>query len=116
MKQVIVIRRDLNMSTGKIVAQTVHAINRTPLSVDHKMYDEGSHSCITCYVKSEAKLLNLYKQVKEAGIPCGLQIDTGHTEVPPNSPTVLNIGPDDEEFIDKITKKLQLWKDETYER
>ena len=108
-KQVIVIRKDLNMSSGKIAAQSVHATLRTP-NISEYEFDQRN-VCITCYVKSEQKLLNLVDKAIELNIPYGLQIDSGKTEVDPNTATVLSLGPVQGEMIEilnSITKRLQL--------
>ena len=111
-KLVLVVRKDLNMSIGKTVAQTTHAIMRNP---DLKPYDgliDSGHVCITCSVKSEQKLYNLAERAKEVGIPCYIQVDSGRTEVAPQTPTVMALGPAhtqrDIEILNKLTKKLQL--------
>ena len=108
-KQVLVVRKDLNLSPGKIVAQCVHATLRVQTIIP---YDNDSGKvCICCYVKSEEALLKLVEKAEELNIPYGLQRDTGKTEVEPNTPTVLSLGPvygDDIEKLIKITKRLQL--------
>jgi len=108
-KQVLVIRKDLNMSSGKIAAQSVHATLRTP-NISECIFSQ-SNICITCYVKSEDKLLSLVNKAEENGIPYGLQIDSGKTEVEPNTATVLSLGPvegEKIEILNNITKRLQL--------
>jgi len=107
-KLVIVLRKDLGMSPGKLIAQAIHAASRTGKIMQ---YDEGNEPfCIVCYVKKEKDLITLGEKAAIAGIPFGLQIDAGHTEVEKGTLTVLAIGPDDEEKVNAITKGLQLFK------
>jgi PTH2 family peptidyl-tRNA hydrolase len=109
-KQVIVIRKDLNMRKGKMVAQGAHAsmavivnllesrsIPSDPdtdyadecglfLSQDSLGYNrisewlDGKFTKICVSVDSEQELLDLYNKVKEAGILCALIQDAGLTE------------------------------------
>jgi len=107
MKQVIVVRKDLNLSLGKIIAQAVHASQRTGIDMN---YDIEGNLCVVVYCKSEIKLLSLYEKCLEAGVHCGLQRDAGKTEIEKGTPTVLSIGPDDWNTVTEITKNLQLIK------
>ncbi len=111
-KLVLVVRKDLDMSIGKIASQVVHAIRRNPNLKPYEGNVDSGHVCITCYVKSEQKLYNLAEKAREAGIPCSIQVDGGKTEVAPNTPTVMALGPVDTEEeiaeLNKLTKKIQL--------
>ncbi|MCP8304934.1 MAG: peptidyl-tRNA hydrolase [archaeon] len=110
----IVVREDLNMSTGKIVAQACHAC----LEVYEKAKKrkdgywrawrkEGAKKVIL-KVGSLEKLLELEKRAKRLKLPCVLIVDRGLTEVPPNTPTALGVGPSRSELIDKVTGGLPL--------
>ncbi len=122
-KQVIVIRKDLNMRKGKMIAQGAHAslnafLSRswleaakliTPMKGTMAEWFNGSHTKITVYVKSEEELLAVFEQAREANLPRYLVRDAGHTEfkgVP--TLTACAIGPDDAGKIDKITGDLPL--------
>jgi len=117
-KIVIVIRRDLNLSPGKLIAQGVHAAFRVGKLPDYpnKFSSKAEEAfgpepiCIVCYVKREKDLISLGEQAALAGVPCGLQTDAGFTEVEEGTITALAIGPDDEEKVNMITKGLQLFK------
>ena len=37
--------------------------------------------------------MEVYQKAKESNLPCSLIIDAGRTEIPPNSKTVVGIGP-----------------------
>lgn len=134
-KQVIVIRKDLNMRRGKSEAQAAHASMKVLLDMmkfsfhpdkthmnDEVSYTlnvpyqgpinewvEGSFTKICLSVDSEEELIQLYDQAKEAEIPCSMIIDAGKTEfggVP--TKTCIAIGPWHSEEINKITGYLKL--------
>lgn len=135
-KQVIIIRKDLNMRKGKIAAQAAHAsmkiffdlmknasntnyipwpdqVGKTKFELF--MTDEmvnwmkGLYTKVCVSVDSEHELLDIYNQAKNANLPCSLIQDVGLTEfggVP--TYTAVAIGPDDSEKINKITGHLKL--------
>ena len=128
-KQVIVLRKDLNMRKGKMVAQGAHASMAAILSLsenfkyeaENKQYlklelDDRSRDWLTgnfkkiCVsVDSEAELLTLYQKAKEKGILTSLILDSGATEfkgIP--TYTAVAIGPDFNEVVDQITENLKL--------
>lgn len=118
-KQVIIVRKDLNMRKGKIAAQVAHAsmkvffdrIKEDKIIISKAMEEwvEGSFTKICVYVESEEELLALYKKALDADIPCALIKDNGNTEfhgVPTH--TCVAIGPDYIDKIDAITGGLPL--------
>lgn len=127
-KQVIVVRKDLNMRKGKIAAQAAHASMKVFLDVASVEYNEqegwqltswlttpmaewlnSSFAKICLYVESESELLEVYSQARKAKIPCAMITDSGKTEfhgVPTN--TCIAIGPHYVDEIDKITGHLKL--------
>ena len=137
-KQVIIIRKDLNMRKGKAIAQGSHAslgvllnmfndgqkIPENPPEIINGKYtlsltiDEGSpldewlrgtFTKICVSVNSEQELFDIYKQAKTAGLPCTLIKDAGFTEFNGvPTYTAVAIGPDDIEKIDIICKHLPL--------
>ncbi|MEM5855774.1 MAG: aminoacyl-tRNA hydrolase, partial [Candidatus Aenigmatarchaeota archaeon] len=68
---------------------------------------EGSKK-VVLKVEDEKELMKIYKKVKKEGIPCFLVKDAGLTQLDPNTPTALGIGPAEEHKIDRITGKLKL--------
>lgn len=111
MKQVIVIRKDLNMRKGKMVAQGSHAslgaYLRTEKDDQKKWMSEGQTKiCVS--VDSEEDLINVYSLAAKLGLPAVLIRDAGHTELPPNTATAVGIGPCEESSVDPITGKLKL--------
>ena len=133
-KQIIVIRKDLNMRVGKIAAQASHAsiafltksghmilgdtnsedsFNNGSFSSEHahvvKHWLENSVRKIVCYVKSEVELEELYEKAIEAGLIAHLVIDNGATEfhnVP--TKTCIAIGPAWDYQLEGVTNHLQL--------
>lgn len=126
-KQVLVLRKDLNMRKGKMVSQGSHAsvgavtqgalydpVKKT-LTID--LSDPAFESWlmlesfkkITVSVDSEAELLALYEKVKAAGLRAVLITDAGHTEFHGVAThTAMSIGPHWPEEIDPFTSHLKL--------
>jgi PTH2 family peptidyl-tRNA hydrolase len=124
-KQVIVVRKDLNMRKGKIAAQASHASLGAILNYGGKIYEgtlnltiennavkewlEGRFTKVCVSVDSEEELLDIYQQAIDNGVNVKLIKDAGLTEfggVP--TYTCLAIGPDYPEHIDPITGHLKL--------
>lgn len=113
-KQVIVMRKDLGMRKGKMVAQGAHASMAAVLSVgldDPRVADwlSGPFAKICVSVNSEAELLELHEKAKAAGAITALITDSGRTEfngVPTN--TCIAVGPGAVADIDAITGHLSL--------
>jgi len=122
-KQVIVMRTDLNMRKGKMIAQGAHAslafmtrrLERHPssfqlsLSKAEQEWLETSFAKVCVKATSEEQLLEIYQKAKQAGLQAHLVTDSGKTEfhgVPTN--TCLAIGPDYSNKIDPITGDLTL--------
>lgn len=131
-KQVIVMRTDLNMRKGKMAAQASHASLKVILdnmreeilddfasvrkysftflkqsSMDVWLNGSFTKICVGC--NSEDELLKYYNLAKSKGILCSLITDSGLTEfhnIPTN--TCIAIGPDLSEVIDEITGHLKL--------
>jgi len=111
LKQIIVIRNDLNMSEGKKCVQTAHASLGVYKKSDKKMikkWESEGQKKVVLRVDSEEEILDLYKKLKKEKIPCFLVEDAGLTELEPGTITALGIGPGKEEILDKITGKLKL--------
>lgn len=113
MKQIIVMRADLNMSRGKIAAQACHASLGAYKKADDrtlKTWESEGEKKVVLKVNSLEELFQIYELVKVTNIPIYLVHDAGHTEIPKSTVTCLGIGPDEDEKIDKITQELKLLK------
>jgi len=108
-KQVIVIRKDLKLSKGKLAAQVAHAaVTAAERSPDKKKWiDEGQKKSVL-KVKGEKELLTILQEAKDAGLPTALIEDAGRTEIAPGTRTCVGIGPAPEKDVDKITGELKL--------
>ncbi|MCK9152191.1 aminoacyl-tRNA hydrolase [Methanobacterium alcaliphilum] len=113
MKQIIIMRGDLNMSRGKIAAQACHgslgSFKRADSNKIRKWELEGEKKVVV-KVNDLQELFEIRELVKKADIASYLVRDAGHTEIPSSTVTCLGIGPDDDEKIDKITQDLKLLK------
>jgi PTH2 family peptidyl-tRNA hydrolase len=127
-KQVIVMRTDLKMRKGKMIAQGAHASMKVFFDRAHiksylggrcelvsgltwQMRDwvEGIFTKVCLRVESEAELDAIYERALAAGLPAALIVDAGKTEfngVP--TKTCCAIGPAMPEEIDPITGHLKL--------
>ena len=113
-KQVIVVRVDLNMSVGKSIAQAAHASLDSYLQAKKsnpriaKKWIDGDGKKIVLKVDDEETLVALYKNFRKNRIPAALIVDSGLTELPNSTKTALGIGPWMSLKIDKFTKGLKL--------
>lgn len=112
-KLIMLVRSDLNMSKGKIVAQTAHATVDATITSHSKTnhfwkWRSDGETIIALKVQSEEQLLKLIKKAKKTNINNGYIIDKGLTEVDAGTITVGFIGPDLSNNIDKITGNLKL--------
>jgi PTH2 family peptidyl-tRNA hydrolase len=118
LKQVIVVRKDLNMRKGKMIAQGAHASLTAAFSAmndahkaetDFREWFHGDQRKIAVGAPDEDTLHQVYAQAQAAGLPCALIQDHGLTEfggVP--TYTAVAIGPAEDADIDRITGELSL--------
>lgn len=123
-KQVIVLRTDLNMRKGKMAAQASHASMKVffdlcvpypagggiyvPLTTEMRQWVHGIFTKIVVGCDSEEELEGLFQQAKENNIPCAMVVDAGRTEFKEPTKTAIAIGPDHATKIDRITGHLKL--------
>lgn len=119
-KQVIIVRKDIEMSSGKMAGQVAHA-SCSVLQHIKKGKDEHDRVYNNWYkggldqkkiilqVKSLTKLENIMKKADSLGISYYPVRDAGYTELPPNTLTCIAFPPMKDEEIDPLTKKLRLW-------
>ena len=109
-KMVVLVRKDLNMSSGKISAQVAHASVEAVLRSDKEdisnWRSEGMKKIIL-KVPDKISLIKYKEQAEKDDIITALITDAGLTELKKAEVTCLAIGPDKEEKIDKITGKLK---------
>jgi peptidyl-tRNA hydrolase, PTH2 family len=113
-KLVIVARKDLDLSKGKLAAQAGHAAVECTLKAmryakDHlDAWLESGQMKAVVKVPSEKEFYALKQQAERAGLTTALITDAGHTEIPAGTVTVLGIGPGPEAVVDKVTGHLSL--------
>ena len=110
-KQVILVRKDLELPKGKLAAQCSHAAVEAVLKSSDKKVSawrkEGMPK-IVLKVKDEKELLSYLQKAKDDGLTTALITDAGRTVVAPGTKTCAGIGPDEEEKVDAVTGKLPL--------
>jgi len=113
-KQVIVLRTDLGMSTGKLISQACHAcLGATEAAKKarpqswRRWRGEGAKKVVV-QAESLEELLGLVKKAEELGVAHFLVEDRGLTEVPPGTVTALGVGPERSEMVDRVTGSLKL--------
>lgn len=130
-KQVIVIRKDLHMRKGKMIAQGAHASvdsllsffsyrNQSGVITRSVTYDQesplnewlnGMYAKICLYVESEEELVALYDRIRTESpqIPVSMIVDAGLTEFHgEETKTCIGIGPWWSDEIDVFTGQLNL--------
>lgn len=137
-KQVIIMRKDLNMRKGKMIAQGAHASMKVFFDMMNPKYGlhtvkngnayeyslrllkgglgefmnewiQGIFKKIVVGAESLSEVVAAYEEAKRQGIPCAIIHDAGLTEFGgENTITCAAIGPDDPGKIDKITGHLSL--------
>jgi len=111
MKQVIVVRKDLKMSAGKLAVQCCHASVESVLNSSKDKVDawksEGAKKVVV-KVNSEKELLELQRNAKSLKLVASLITDAAKTFFKVPTRTCLGIGPDDDEKIDKVTGSLKM--------
>lgn len=133
LRQIIVIRKDLPMTAGKMVAQGAHASMAVLLDypaqgwrawlvkklcpelfllefpLDLQTWLSGKFTKIAVRVESEAELVSVFEKASAAGLPCKMITDAGLTAfkgVPTR--TCCAIGPASRSALDPITGGLKL--------
>lgn len=109
-KQVIIVRKDLNMSKGKIAAQCCHACLNAYEKSDaaiRKIWKKQGEKKIILAINNLEELLRMKSEAERLKIPSFLVIDAGKTELNEGTITCLALGPDYSEKIDKITGRLK---------
>ena len=118
LKMVFLVRQDLKMKAGKIAAQVAHAalgLYDDIIFGDNKYQQEALDFWVNYGQKKivlkvpDLKVMNeALEKCKAAKIQYCMITDAGCTQIPPGSKTVLGIGPDTSEKINKITGTFKL--------
>lgn len=115
-------RKDIQMSSGKLAAQAGHAYGDTlhqaekidPSRISNYRNEEKGGSKVLLAAKKERDLIKAYLQLKEEGIPCAIVVDRNHIHLPDfdGSPIItgLGVGPCTQSEVKHILKKFQVYK------
>jgi len=113
-KMVIVTRKDLSLSPGKLAAQVAHAAVACTLSTKknkpdwfNKWQNEGAKKAVV-KVERLDDFFPLKEKAEYLGIATNIIEDAGHTEIPQGTKTVLGLGPAPNNLIDQVTGDLSL--------
>jgi PTH2 family peptidyl-tRNA hydrolase len=113
-KMVIVTRKDLELSPGKLAAQVAHASVACALSTKknnskwfYKWQTEGAKKAVV-KAENEEEFFSLKQKAEQLKIAAFIVEDAGHTEIPAGTKTVLGIGPAPNNLIDQVTGNLSI--------
>ena len=113
-KQVIAVRRDVEMGKGKVAVQVAHAAVSAAEESRKRFTDwweawlrEGQCK-VAVRVDSEEELLQLERRSRELRLPFALIRDRGLTQIEPGTATCLGIGPAPSPVVDTLTGNLSL--------
>lgn len=114
-KLVLVVRSDLGMTKGKVAAQCSHAsVECYKATLQYKpqmakMWQiTGQKKIVVSVNNGEKGLVQLSEIAKSHKVLSCIIYDAGATQVKTGTPTVIGIGPDNSDIIDKITGHLKL--------
>jgi len=111
MKLVVVVRKDIKMSKGKLAVQVAHAaVECVLLSRRDRVEEwrkEGAKK-IVAKVEDLSALMELKREAEKLGVTNYLVTDRGLTEFKEPTITCLGLGPWDEDMLDRLTGGLKL--------
>ncbi|KAK4902593.1 hypothetical protein LTR27_000530 [Elasticomyces elasticus] len=115
-KLVLVVRKDLGMSPGKIGAQCGHAtlacyktlVRANPHHPVLRQWEDYGQAKVALRIDSEEDMLVLQAQAISLGLCAQVIHDAGRTQIASGSATVLGIGPAPKSKIDEVTGHLRL--------
>ncbi|MEM0466221.1 MAG: peptidyl-tRNA hydrolase Pth2 [Candidatus Thermoplasmatota archaeon] len=113
-KMVLISRKDLPLSPGKLAVQVAHAaVECTLLTKQHKSvwfskwHREGGKKVVV-KVDCLDDFFKLKNDAEKLGIAAVIITDAGLTEIPEGTQTVLGLGPAPAALLDRITGSLSL--------
>jgi PTH2 family peptidyl-tRNA hydrolase len=113
-KQVIAVRRDLEMGKGKMAVQVAHAAVSAAEEARKRFAEwweawlrEGQCK-VAVRVDSLDEILQLERRSRELQLPFALITDRGLTQIDPGTTTCLGIGPAPSSLVDTLTGNLSL--------
>ena len=113
---VLVTRKDLKLSRGKLAAQCGHAAVECALKAKREVprqletwRNDGARKIVVEAPSLDA-LKRLFGEANAAGIVAYMVRDAGHTEIPSGTVTVVGLGPGPRRSIDALTGTFSLVK------
>ena len=113
-KQVILVRTDLSMGTGKKCAQACHAsissadLVRIKNKDVWKKWKNTGQKKVVLKISGMEELNDIVSKLEKNKIPFFLIKDAGLTQLAPGTTTALGIGPERSITLDKVTGDLKL--------
>ena len=113
-KQVIVVRKDLRMGTGKLAAQVAHAavmaveITKMRNLNWFNSWFKAGQAKVVVKVQNLSELVEIRKHAETLHLSVAEIQDSGLTQIPPGTVTCIGIGPGPSGLIDKVTNHLKL--------
>ena len=113
-KQVILIRTDLKMSTGKKCVQSCHAsvaasdLIRVQNKNAWKIWKNTGQKKVVIKLKDMEELIEIIKKLESNKLLYFVVKDAGLTQLTPGTTTAVGIGPVESSRINKITGDLKL--------
>jgi peptidyl-tRNA hydrolase, PTH2 family len=113
-KQVIVVRKDLGMGTGKLAAQVAHAavmaveITKMRNLNWFNSWFRAGQAKVVVKVQNLDELIEIRKHAESLHLSVAEIRDSGLTQIPPGTVTCIGIGPGPSGLIDKVTNHLKL--------
>jgi peptidyl-tRNA hydrolase, PTH2 family len=113
-KQVIVVRKDLGMGTGKLAAQVAHAAVMAVEITKMRNLDwfnswfRAGQAKVVVKVQNLDELIEIRKHAEGLHLSVAEIRDSGLTQIPPGTVTCIGIGPGPSGLIDKVTNHLKL--------
>lgn len=113
-KQVIVVRKELGMGTGKLAAQVAHAavmaVEITKMRNFHwfNYWFKTGQAKVVVKVQNLAEIVEIRKHAESLHLAVAVIQDSGLTQIPPGTVTCIGIGPGPSGLIDKVTNHLKL--------
>lgn len=110
-KLVLVVRKDLSMGVGKVASQCSHAsimAYKRSSKVMLLKWNLSGQKKVVLGCPNEEALIKITEEARKHGLLTNIVKDAGHTQVHPNTTTVLAVGPAKEEMINQVTGHLSL--------
>ncbi|MDQ4100751.1 MAG: peptidyl-tRNA hydrolase Pth2 [Thermoproteota archaeon] len=113
-KQVIIVRRDIKMGTGKIAAQVAHAAVMGAERVKtfrrewFRDWFAAGQAKVVVKVSGIEELMAVRRRAEELSLPVVQVQDSGLTQIPSGTITCIGIGPAPSGLIDRVTSELKL--------